>query len=212
MKKYHKILTVLEHDPDTNHKTVIPGKFACPEFEYLKMNPWSYTEKVNGTNTRILYDGKGSIEILGKTDDALLHPKMIEKIHDLLFPATDPHPIIATFGGPACLYGEGYGAKIHKGSGNYRDHPDFVLFDVNIDGWWLRRNDVEDIAEKLHLDVVPIIGEGTLIDMINKTQAGFKSQWGNFIAEGIVARPKTELFMRNGERVITKIKYRDFKR
>ena len=34
--------------------------------------------------------------------------------------------------------------------------------------------------------------------------------WGDFTAEGLVARPKTELFGRDGKRVITKIKYKDF--
>jgi len=42
------------------------------------------------------------------------------------------------------------------------------------------------------------------------TKKGFKSQWGDFIAEGIVARPKTEMRTRRGERIITKVKYIDF--
>lgn len=42
------------------------------------------------------------------------------------------------------------------------------------------------------------------------TRKGIKSQWGDFIAEGIVARPATELLTRNGERIITKIKHKDF--
>ena len=37
-----------------------------------------------------------------------------------------------------------------------------------------------------------------------------RSTWGDFEAEGIVARPKTELMARNGSRLITKIKCRDF--
>ena len=42
------------------------------------------------------------------------------------------------------------------------------------------------------------------------TRKGFSSQWGDFIAEGIVARPKVEMKTRRGDRIITKIKYRDF--
>ena len=34
--------------------------------------------------------------------------------------------------------------------------------------------------------------------------------WGEFQAEGIVARPRVTLFSRNGERIITKVKCRDF--
>ena len=67
-----------------------------------------------------------------------------------------------------------------------------------------------DIALKLGVDIVPIIGEGTLDDMVEMTEHGFNSNWGEFVAEGIVARPKTELCARNGKRIITKIKHKDF--
>ena len=51
---------------------------------------------------------------------------------------------------------------------------------------------------------------GTLHDAIAAVKAGFTSTWGNFPAEGIVARPKTELNTSDGNRIITKIKCRDF--
>ena len=35
---------------------------------------------------------------------------------------------------------------------------DFVLFDVKCGDWMLQRADVEDVAGKLGIDVVPIIG------------------------------------------------------
>lgn len=85
-----------------------------------------------------------------------------------------------------------------------------VLFDVNVGQWWLQRNDVEDVAQKLGVDVVPVIGDGTLHDAVAQAKAGILSTWGDFQAEGIVARPKTELKTRNGHRIITKIKCRDF--
>ena len=62
----------------------------------------------------------------------------------------------------------------------------------------------------LGIQVVPIIGAGTLGEMVAMTKDGFQSQWGNFIAEGIVARPSVELNTRNGQRIITKIKHKDF--
>jgi len=112
------------------------------------------------------------------------------------------------------LYGEGYGPKIQKGGGNYRQDQDFVLFDIKIGDWWLQRTDVEDIARKLNIDIVPIIGIGTLPDMVQKVRNGFNSAWSTtkltFKAEGIVARPEVELKTRSGHRVITKIKHKDF--
>ena len=77
--------------------------------------------------------------------------------------------------------------------------------------WWLQRKDVEDIANKLDLEVVPIIGIGTLDDAVVWAKTGIHSTYGDFKAEGIVARPTVELFTRGGHRIITKIKCRDFK-
>ena len=57
---------------------------------------------------------------------------------------------------------------------------------------------------------VPIIGRGMLHDMIDRVRCGFTSTWGDFPAEGIVARPAVELKARNGARIITKIKTKDF--
>jgi len=71
---------------------------------------------------------------------------------------------------------------------------------------------VEDIANKLGLEVVPVIGMGTLHEMVEMVKVGFYSEWGKFLAEGIVARPVVELKTRSGHRIITKIKYKDFPR
>ena len=71
--------------------------------------------------------------------------------------------------------------------------------------WWLQRDNVEAIAKFFEIDIVPIIGEGTLFEMVEKTRKGFNSICGSFHAEGIVARPKTELLCRNGSRLITKL-------
>ncbi|MEE9337497.1 MAG: RNA ligase family protein [Methylococcaceae bacterium] len=106
--------------------------------------------------------------------------------------------------------GEGYGAKIQKGGHNYRLDQDFVLFDVKINEFWLKETDVISVSESLGLDSVPIIGAGSLNEMIDTTKTGFDSKWGNFRAEGIVARPATELKTKSGHRIITKLKCKDF--
>ncbi len=85
------------------------------------------------------------------------------------------------------------------------------MFDVKIDGWWLRRADVEDIANHLGLTVVPIVGRGTLTRLSSFVENGFLSTWGNFQAEGVVARPEVELQDRGGRRIITKLKKKDFR-
>lgn len=207
MKEYHKIQTVYLRDPETKFKTLLAGWFALQEFEYLQNNEWIFTEKVDGTNIRIMFDGK-ELNFGGKTDNAQIPSFLVNRLNDVFRPLESK--FAEMFADGACLYGEGYGAKIQKGGGNYRQDQDFVLFDVKIGDWWLQRTDVEDIAGKLGIDIVPIIGKGTLHEMIEKTKIGFNSQWGEFAAEGIVARPATELKTRAGGRIITKIKHKDF--
>ena len=76
---------------------------------------------------------------------------------------------------------------------------------------WPQREDVEELGTKFGIEVVPIIGEGTLLEGVEMVKKGFKSKWGDFPAEGIVARPKVEMRTRRGDRMITKIKHCDFK-
>lgn len=368
MNEYHKIQTMFKRDMQNNGKTLLEGQWTLPEFEYLAGNVWVFTEKVDGTNIRVMFKD-GAITFGGKTDSAQIPAQLVARLNERFLPLASKMQEV--FGCDACLYGEGYGAKIQKGGWNYRADQDFVLFDIlvsnaeydtiktcpkhhelinatlsgltslkgsvnpaitgtlrnkilsgqqtssaglpnttrpnveskianglggnatsrqnsesvlkntteccqgkegcapfaqepttgmegvekschspsiiattraesedccvqpaiqrfikqnetsngstppectcKINDWWLQRADVEDVARNLGLDVVPIIGEGTLYDAIETAKNGITSKWGTFQAEGIVARPKTELKTRNGHRIITKIKCRDFK-
>jgi len=208
MIQYHKIKTVFKRDPETKFKTLLTRHYSIPEFEYLKDNIWVFTEKVDGMNIRVMWDGV-AVTFGGKTDRANIPQNLVNRLTERF-----QTPMLKEKFGEdesICLYGEGYGAGIQKG-GSYRPDQDFVLFDVKIGDWWLQRNDVEDVAHSLGIDIVPILGEGTLADMVEMASEGFHSIWGSCIAEGIVARPATELKTRSGQRVITKIKYKDFVR
>ena len=102
------------------------------------------------------------------------------------------------------------GINIIQKGGKYRSDPGFILFDIKIGRWWLQEEDVKKIANELEIDMVPLIGCTTLLDAVKYAKCGFKSTFGDFIAEGMVLHPEIQLFARNGERVITKIKYKDF--
>jgi len=213
--KYHKILSLFKRNMAGDKKFII-GEWTTPELKYLKDNQWIFTEKIDGTNIRIMYDGKETI-FAGRSENTQLPYNLIQKLDEHFKTMEQRAKLTEIFGEDeeetsVVLYGEGYGAKIQKGGGNYiPDGVDFVLFDVWINGIWLKREDVNDIAKKLGIKSVPVIGRGTLDEAIEKTKKGFKSQWGDFTAEGIVARPETELLTRMGERIITKVKYKDFK-
>lgn len=213
MKEYHKIQTVYLRDPSTKFKTLLVGQYSTPEFSFLAENKWVFTEKVDGTNIRVIYNPSvpspiPDITFGGKTDNAQIPAFLVQRLQERFLTQRDKFS--DKFKDGVCLYGEGYGARIQKGGGNYRHDSDFVLFDVKVGDWWLQRKDVEEIATALGLDVVPIIGEGTLSQLVNTVRDGFDSTWGQFAAEGIVARPATELKDRSGNRIITKLKHRDF--
>lgn len=212
MKEYHKIQTCFKRDEKTKH--IIENDWTLPEFEFLKDNQWVFTEKVDGTNIRVMWDGE-NVVFGGKTDNASIPVPLLYELQKVFEGTARKHQIGTIFPKEekpleVCLYGEGYGAKIQKGGGNYSQTPKFVLFDVKIGDWYLQRKDVEDIATKLGIDIVPIVGQGTLTEAIELVRKGQKSQWGDFIAEGLVVRPAVELKTRRGDRLITKIKHKDF--
>ena len=206
MKTYHKIQTIFKRDPKT-HK-IIEGDFTMPEFEYLRNNYWRWFEKVDGTNIRIMPD-EYRVEFGGKTDKAQLPVQLRDNLRDM-FPFDKMLDVFSI--GPTtqvCLYGEGYGKGIQKG-GKYCDEQTFVLFDIWIDGWWLRKEAVKNIANSLGIDMVPELEQMTLQQAIEVVRYGYDSKWGDFKAEGLVGEPVIPLFNRKGERIITKIKHCDF--
>jgi ATP-dependent RNA circularization protein (DNA/RNA ligase family) len=204
---YHKINSIYKRDQDT-HKLII-GDYSCESYAYLQDNIWTFTEKVDGTNIRVIAQN-GKLSFGGRTDAAQIPKTLLSRLSDLF---AQPHANkVSIFEcDDVVLYGEGYGAKIQKGGGNYKpDGVDFVLFDVAVGGIFLERDNVDDVAAKLGIQSVPIVGTGTLLDGVQMIIDGFASTWGNFIAEGVVARPAVELLDRRGNRIITKIKVCDF--
>lgn len=132
MKEYPKIETLLDRDPVTFK--VIEGKWRLPEFGYLAACDWEFTEKVDGTNVRVGWDGQ-ALRFGGKTDNAQMPTTLLTRLSEMF----TPERLAATFGAATdtdvTLYGEGYGAKIQKGGGNYLSNGvDFVLFDVRVGG------------------------------------------------------------------------------
>lgn len=207
MKEYHKIDSVYKRDP--SGKRMLFGDFARQEFALLKDIEWGWTEKIDGTNIRVMWDG-ASVKFGGKSDDAQMPVFLLYQLEKMFNRAI----MNTALKGPACLYGEGFGAKIQKGGGDYiPDGVSFILFDVLVGETFLTREAVSDIAAQLGCGVVPDVGHGTLEQACSFVKAGFKSVIAKNIrdAEGVVIRPLHELSDRMGKRIITKIKQRDFK-
>lgn len=210
MKQYHKIQTIYLRNPKTNYKTLLEGEWSKPEFEYLKNNEWEATEKIDGTNIRVIWN-ENKLFYKGKTDKANIPSFLLETLQKI-FTVEKMEKYFKDVS--VCLYGEGYGKKIQMGHNYIPDNNNFILFDVKIEGMWLKRDDVYEIGNKLEISSVPILGYMTLLEAVEYVKKGFKSIIAhniNYDAEGLVLRPKVQLFDRKGNRIITKIKCKDFK-
>ena len=221
--EYHKIETLYERD--------LTGAVHWSEKTY-KLNPelilknpiygviktWHWTEKIDGTNVRCIWNhAEQKVSFAGRTDKAQIHADLVRWLYRNVsnielrqtFPDVD-----------VIIYGEGYGAGIQKGGGDYSPTKKLVVFDILVvdsknscfGGWWLNWENTCDVARKLSLETVPYLGEMRLEKAVELVRTGFPSQLnhGKARAEGIVGRTFEALFDKKGHRLITKLKTKDF--
>lgn len=217
--EYHKIETMFERGEDFN---VIEDKFRNPVYGTIKT--WRVSEKLDGTNIRVYLLKDGTTKIRGRSDNADIKGDLIdwiqgrmpvEKLKEIFWRPNkegiiEPVDIV--------LYGEGLGAGIQKGGGNYSKEKIFVLFDILCDSkWWLDYDTIIEIAGKLGIKYAPDLGLMTLEEIIEKVKVGVPSVFAkentraDVEAEGVVARPIETLFDKRMNRVIIKIKSVDFR-
>ena len=78
--EYHKIETLFERDTKT--KKIIEGKYTNETIKYLKDNVWQFTEKIDGTNIRIYWDGH-KVSFYGRTERAQIPSYLANKLFEL---------------------------------------------------------------------------------------------------------------------------------
>lgn len=209
MKQYEKIETVFCRDTNGT-KRLILNNYRNPTIAYLKDNMWLFTEKVDGTNIRVHWDGH-KVEFGGRTDKAQIPGPLLSKLNEMFATSEAEELFEQTWGDKdVILFGEGYGPKIQNG-GEYRSDVSFILFDVLVGDNYQEREWVEETAQMFNIDVVPIVLTGTIQDGIDYVMKHPQSTMGTAMMEGVVGRPMIELRDRRGERVIVKIKWEDFK-
>lgn len=218
MTPYPKIQSVYKRDPDNNFKTFL-DEYSTPEIEYLADNLWLFKEKIDGTNIRVIWNGcdtgadAPSWIIKGRTDKAQVQPALTEAI-EVMFNS----PVVLRYinenflDAPLCFYGEGYGGNIQKAGPGYRKDPSFICFDVKVGEIWLKAKDVQDLCGAIDVPFVPTLGYGPLSSAETMCREGFQSlvPGSDVMAEGVIAIPEAELLDRNGRRIITKLKRKDF--
>lgn len=211
MKEYHKIDSLYDRDMEGT-KRLIEGQYRDKTVEYLANNQWHFTEKVDGTNIRVHWDGH-RVSFGGRTDNAQIPTTLLYALQDKFMGIKNEELFEQKFGAtPVTLYGEGYGAKIQKGGGDYREDVGFILFDVFINDTWLERENIEDIAKAFDVPVVPIVLTGTIQEAVDfvKNKPASTIAHKEKDSEGLVGKPTVEMRTRMGKRVIVKIKVEDF--
>lgn len=212
MKEYIKIETVFERDMDGSKK-LIEGKFREEAVEFTRNLLWEWTEKIDGTNIGVVWDGH-SVSFQGRTERAQIPASLVSRLNELFGGETNEELFEQKFGSmKVILFGEGFGNKIQKvGSQYIPDSVDYILFDVYLpdQDLWLKRDAVEDIAKAFGIRVVPLIFRGTIDDAVRFVKSKPVSTIGTAPMEGVVGRPRVELRDRMGKRLIVKVKTKDF--
>ena len=208
LEKYQKISNIVKY----NVKHQLEG-FA-DTFVHLQNLTWFATEKVDGTNIRVYWDGY-RVSFHGRTDKSVIPAPLMERLQEIFGGEEMENLFEQLFGEKeVILFGEGYGPKIQDGGELYGDKVNFILFDIMIGGVYLGRPNVEDIAAKMGLQIVPIVAKGTLKELIDYVKQHNMSTINEaHEMEGVVAFPEgIELYEKNGKRIALKIKWCDVKK
>jgi hypothetical protein len=206
-QNYHKIETLYDRKGDFS---VDSNKIR--KSVYCTISPWDVTEKIDGMNIRVMIDVDGKVRFGGRSNSAQLPTDLYQFLYEKFSPENMKKLWITGEPTKVILFGEGYGAGIQKGGG-YRLDKSFMLFDVLVaDKWWLEQENVIKVAGSLGCNIVPYLGMMTLEQITELCRVGFTTKviGGSCKAEGIVARPIETLFDKNGDRLVIKLKTKDF--
>ena len=211
MKEYTKIETVYSRAEDGTKK-LIDGSFRNKAVQYLANNNWICTEKIDGTNIGVVWDGQ-KVTFQGRTEKAQVPMHLFEYLVRTFSSSQTEELFEQLFGEKqVILFGEGYGQKIQNGHLYLPHECSFILFDVYMvdSDLWLERDNIEQIAKTFGIDVVPIIMTGTLYEAIEFVKTKPKSTIGIADMEGLVCKPEVDMLDRQGKRIIVKVKVKDF--
>lgn len=216
--EYTKIDTIAKRDLEGN-KRLIDGTFRDPAIEYLQDVKFEATEKADGTNVSIHWDGH-HVSIHGRTQAAQLPPRLTtmleacfggddtEQVFEQLFPPKEDGTLAEV-----TIYGEGIGPKIQKVGKLYGDQYRFLVFDIKVGNTYLEHSNpfYQQIIKAFGVEEVPVLPDMTPNEAVEFVKSKPKS-WINSNAqmEGVVLRPKVRLYGPNGSRLVVKVKAKDY--
>lgn len=204
MKEYQKIETLFKFDE--TKKRFVP-EINNPIVKYLQNLSWLGSEKIDGTNIRIHWDGK-SFEFGGRTDNAEI-PKAVMEILTNKFDYEMEILFEQTFGNKdVYVFCEAYGGKIQNGA--YSCDTSLIGYDIMVDNIYLDRTVTQNILKKIDIQCVPFIIFRDLneaIEFVQEREKSLSHPQDNL--EGVVCVPTQRIYDHMGNRVIVKIKKRD---
>ncbi|KKK68198.1 hypothetical protein LCGC14_2946440, partial [marine sediment metagenome] len=89
MKTYHKIQSIYKRDPENRYKTFLDGDWAVPAFGLLKDLEWTFTEKINGTNIRVGWDGE-AVSFGGRGENSQMPAVLYDHLSAVFTPEIIP--------------------------------------------------------------------------------------------------------------------------
>lgn len=207
MKEYHKIETLFRFNNDTKKYT---NEFYNKNVEILKDNQWLFTEKIDGTNLRIYWNGH-KLQYGGRTNNAQFSKQQIDYILENLIDEDIETIFEQKFQDvEVYVFGELFGVKIQNG-GLYTEGQGiaFRVFDIEVDGIMLTYDSMVVLATELSYDYVPLACIGTIEEGIKYVMTHDISIFSSAKLEGVVGKPIGDFRDRLGKRIVVKIKKRD---
>ena len=212
--EYPKINTIFNRD---DKYKIITDSYSKPEYDLIHL--WSIEEKINGTNIRIHFDGE-NVFFGAKNDNSEIPKHLLAYLKDVF--TIEKFKEKFNESSSVTIFGEGYGHKIQEPMGSAYAGKDvrFCLFDVMIDNLWLERSNCEGIADIFGVKMPHIITKSITIneivnfvkiDGVHRLSELARLNDKEIIFECVIARTDPILLDRSGDRVMWKLKVRDFK-
>jgi len=188
----------------------------------LPVGTWIKTEKIDGTNIRIILtkpNEEGNRDILIASRKLVLNQedKNSKQYMDCIkeINLNKIKEYFKEVESTIVIYGEGYGAGVQKG-GIYSSIKDFRVFDIRIGEAYQDFEYVQKVCIDNQLNIVPVIGEckeityGECYDSLKKFQETLIRDGSGGKPEGIVYKFEPVLLNKYKERLIFKVKFKDF--
>lgn len=178
-----------------------------PMFYYLQNNKWYARRKFDGANIRIQWDGEQALWN-GKTNNFMCKSSLTEYMNNTfieeIFEEKFGRDLTVT------IFGEHMGPKL-QGNELGLTKDEVIIYDVNFNGFWQPPNVVNDVAEYFGVSSCYAYSVGVIVasltDLIRRVANGEYADW-----EGLVATPAFECRSQKDDRIITKIKNKDYYR